>query len=899
MSAVALPLLLCTPWLSRRYRQKALYLMTLILTLAFLFMPLRPHFTKAVITLPAPSETVQQPSPALSANAKTLQTPSDLSTARYTEEHVQAQETLLSLASAQKSYTHPAAVPLSLIVPEKAPVSLTSSQILSAGYLLTAGGMLLYHLVRHAHFMRLVRRWQSKPLGGCYQVILDEEKARMGVKRTLTLHLCPAVPSPMLVGVKRPRILLPDETLDEQALRMVLRHEMTHMVRMDIPFKFLSLLSLCLHWFNPVMYLLQRKMNYLCETSCDEAVLKSASWTDVERYTRTILHTLRRAGKTTSVLSTHFSGGKKRMKNRILTMMDAHKKRLGAIFSALVLLLSLASGSLIAFGSAETAPQANEPHYLVPDALYTTTENYLTIAKAVHADEKSDQYSDDTLQTPVIAYTWNPLSFAVPAGNLPTSWSMPDGQYLPGVPVQIIGRTHTSGDIENYTEKSSIYYAQVKLLNDDALTCYIPLVFLSLEKPETPPCTITLTTQDSIGFVTVYQQRSVDSTPVNAYQKGTQLQVIGRQSGWYHVSIDGVTGYVQAENAILSPEGEKLFDNQLFRFEGFLDSSLLGEGEKRDTYNRLLEQAFETYGEEKSYWTLEQKAWYSQLTRDYGYLSQGENVNILPNDHDISQEEALKKALEHIQKELNTQLDIQWFTTTYSLCYNWGEGEENAFWTIRFWPMNRMLGRYVVTMDRQGNLVKDIYTDIPESEQKVLDTWGTLYDFDQFIMANPGVNPEDVLSEEVLEAWAQWVGDTAPYADYGVQDESIHSQAVSSYGNNNYFWPLDVRVAAFGGSNSIPQPGELTEEEAKEMAVQAIINERGQEALDALGEYKTGAILERFNEGTEEEYTRWMIFVTDDPDIFLNGYRVTLSQRPGQGVEGSPTVQTLDDTSNG
>ena len=223
LSAVALPLLLCTPWLSRRYRQKALYLMTLILTLAFLFMPLRPHFTKAVITLPAPSETVQQPSPALSANAKTLQTPSDLSTAHYTEEHVQAQETLLSPASAQKSYTHPAAVPLSLIVPEKAPVSLTASQILSAGYLLTAGGMLLYHLVRHARFMRLVRRWQSKPLGGCYQVILDEEKARMDVKRTLTLHLCPAIPSPMLVGVKRPRILLPDETLDEQALAQGVR----------------------------------------------------------------------------------------------------------------------------------------------------------------------------------------------------------------------------------------------------------------------------------------------------------------------------------------------------------------------------------------------------------------------------------------------------------------------------------------------------------------------------------------------------------------------------------------------------------------------------------------------------------------------------------------------------
>ena len=79
--------------------------------------------------------------------------------------------------------------------------------------------------------------------------------------------------SPFVLGLLRPRIYLPS-SLPERERAYILLHEQHHIRRLDHVVKLLAFLALCIHWFNPLVWvsfvLLERDM----EMSCDEAVLK-------------------------------------------------------------------------------------------------------------------------------------------------------------------------------------------------------------------------------------------------------------------------------------------------------------------------------------------------------------------------------------------------------------------------------------------------------------------------------------------------------------------------------------------------------------------------------------------------------------------------------------------------
>lgn len=50
-------------------------------------------------------------------------------------------------------------------------------------------------------------------------------------------------------------------------------HELIHYKRKDIYYKWLVQVVWCIHWFNPLLYLVVGEINRLCELSCDEAVI--------------------------------------------------------------------------------------------------------------------------------------------------------------------------------------------------------------------------------------------------------------------------------------------------------------------------------------------------------------------------------------------------------------------------------------------------------------------------------------------------------------------------------------------------------------------------------------------------------------------------------------------------
>ncbi len=94
-------------------------------------------------------------------------------------------------------------------------------------------------------------------------------------KANVMLYHNEAIGSPMMIGFFRPGIMLPALELEDKELTYIFMHELTHYKRKDIFYKWLIQIVVCVHWFNPFVYQLEKEVNKCCELSCDEKVISA------------------------------------------------------------------------------------------------------------------------------------------------------------------------------------------------------------------------------------------------------------------------------------------------------------------------------------------------------------------------------------------------------------------------------------------------------------------------------------------------------------------------------------------------------------------------------------------------------------------------------------------------
>ena len=87
------------------------------------------------------------------------------------------------------------------------------------------------------------------------------------------VYLAGHISTPFVLGILRPRIYLPSD-LREGERDYILLHERLHIHRCDHLLRPLAYGALCLHWFNPLVWIAYVLSGRDMEMACDEAVVK-------------------------------------------------------------------------------------------------------------------------------------------------------------------------------------------------------------------------------------------------------------------------------------------------------------------------------------------------------------------------------------------------------------------------------------------------------------------------------------------------------------------------------------------------------------------------------------------------------------------------------------------------
>lgn len=162
----------------------------------------------------------------------------------------------------------------------------------------------------------------------------------MGIKARINLYTCNKAASPMLLGFIKPFIVLSNMDMNEIVLRNILTHELIHFKRLDIVYKWAVQITVCLHWFNPIIYRICNEINKSCELSCDEAIIKKLDVDSKRQYGNTLLVSVKTNVKPINTgISLSLSEDAKLLKERLKSIMIF--KKTTKVFKVITILLTM------------------------------------------------------------------------------------------------------------------------------------------------------------------------------------------------------------------------------------------------------------------------------------------------------------------------------------------------------------------------------------------------------------------------------------------------------------------------------------------------------------------------------------------------------------------------------
>lgn len=182
-----------------------------------------------------------------------------------------------------------------------------------------------------------------------YSVLISLPEIKRYTKRKLSVRVCQNISSPFIIGIFNPILVLPDIEFTNIQLDNILRHEITHLKRNDIIYKWFSVFVRCIHWFNPFAYYISKQINIECEISCDLSVVEHMNKAEKIDYVNTIIDIVSINNKSRNLPVLKMIESKKMLERRFI--MIKNNKKTSKIMSIISVLMSIIILSSTAFAN--------------------------------------------------------------------------------------------------------------------------------------------------------------------------------------------------------------------------------------------------------------------------------------------------------------------------------------------------------------------------------------------------------------------------------------------------------------------------------------------------------------------------------------------------------------------
>lgn len=263
-----------------------------------------------------------------------------------------------------------------------APVDGKIQNSISLWVIIWLSGMLICAVVFTVTYFKCRKEFKtSLPVRNEYtQKWINEHQ----ILRTIEIRQSDRISTPLTYGVFHPVILLPKtvDRIDRKSLGYILAHEYVHIRRFDTVTKLIATFALCLHWFNPGVWVMYVLANRDIELSCDEAVIRLFGESTRSSYAMAIIQMAEVKSGITPLCSNFC---KNAIEERIVAIMKFKKSSFIALALACALVLTVGATFATSANATEASNTGEKVESIVSDEVILSRTN----------DDGKIQYSAD------------------------------------------------------------------------------------------------------------------------------------------------------------------------------------------------------------------------------------------------------------------------------------------------------------------------------------------------------------------------------------------------------------------------------------------------------------------------------------------------------------------------
>lgn len=177
----------------------------------------------------------------------------------------------------------------------------------------------LYFLIPHLLFLKECKI--SLPINND---VINKWVDNNTLNRKAEIRQSEFINTPVTYGILNPTIIIPSNILLEDNIKLnyVLTHEFIHIKNNDVIFKYIFAICLCIHWYNPLVWIMHFISSQDIELSCDQSVIVKLGESIRHSYA-SILIDLAINNKNTFSLYNNFS--KNFIEERVIRIMKSKK----------------------------------------------------------------------------------------------------------------------------------------------------------------------------------------------------------------------------------------------------------------------------------------------------------------------------------------------------------------------------------------------------------------------------------------------------------------------------------------------------------------------------------------------------------------------------------------------